>query len=54
MPRGPTVNSDLYIQTLKLCKTFSGEFDLPKNDPEILLINEPSTMAHKFWNSETN
>jgi hypothetical protein len=35
MPRGQTVNSDVYIQNLKLCRTFSGEFDLPKNDPEI-------------------
>lgn len=29
LSRDRNVNSDVYIETLKLCRTFSGEFDLP-------------------------
>ena len=29
-PRGQTINSDLYIQTIETCRSLSGELDLRK------------------------
>jgi hypothetical protein len=52
MHRGQTINSGLYIKNLKLCRTFSGEFDLPKNNPEILPQHNQVRSHKSFENQE--
>ena len=52
-PRGQTINSDLYIQTIETCRSLSGELDLRKK----YFWNPPSTRrtsTHKFENTGSN
>jgi hypothetical protein len=52
MPRGQTVNSDMYIQILKLCRTFQESLTSQKNDPEILPQHNQARPHKSFENQE--